>query len=57
MSLVSCAFSHYVTVSGLKIGLPEVVEEETKYNFRKNLLEYRSNIERDYKRILAMFGK
>ena len=39
MSPVGCAFSHYITVSGFKIGLPEVVEEETKYNFRKNLFE------------------
>lgn len=57
MSPLGCAFSHYVTVSGFKIGLPEVIEEETKYNFRKNLLEYRFNIESDYKRMLAIFGK
>lgn len=57
MSPVGCAFSHYITVSRFKIGLPEVVEEEAKYNFRKNLFEYRANIEKDYKRMLAIFGK
>jgi len=57
MSPVGCAFSHYITVSGIKIGLPEVVEEEVKYNFRKNLFEYREHIEKDYKRMLAIFGK
>lgn len=57
MTPLGCAFSHYITVSGFKIGLPEVIEEEAKYNFRKNLLEYRSNIESDYKRMLAIFGK
>lgn len=57
MNPLGCAFSHYVTVSGFKIGLPEVIEEETKYNFRKNLLEYRFNIEKNYKRMLAIFGR
>ena len=57
MSPLGCAFSHYVMVGGFKIGLPEVIEEETKYNFRKQLLEYRLNIARDYKRMLTIFGK
>jgi hypothetical protein len=57
MSPLGCAFSHYVTISGFRIGLPEVIEEEAKYNFRKNLLEYRLNIGKDYKRMLAIFGK
>lgn len=57
MSPLGCAFSHYITVSGFKIGLPEVVEEETKSNFCKNLLEYRLNVEKDYNRMLAIFGK
>ncbi|MBT9175533.1 MAG: hypothetical protein DDT22_01213 [candidate division WS2 bacterium] len=56
MSPIGCAFNHYVTVSGFKIGLPEVVEEETKYNFRKNLLKYRSDIEKNYRLMLAIFG-
>lgn len=57
MSPIGCAFSHYITVSGFKIGLPEVVEEETKFNFRKKLFEYRSKIEKDYNRMLAIFGE
>jgi hypothetical protein len=57
MTPIGCAFSHYVTVGGYRIGLPEVVEEETKRNFRKNIHEYKENIETDYRRLLAIFGK
>jgi predicted nucleic acid-binding protein len=38
MSPIGCAFSHYITVGGYNIGLSEVIEEETKHIFRKNLL-------------------
>ena len=57
MTPVGCAFSHYVTVGGYKIGLPEVVEAETKKNFSKKIHEYKENIEADYRRLLAIFGK
>lgn len=57
MSPLGCALNHYITVSGHKIGLPEIIEEETKHNFHKKLIEYRTNIEKDYERLLAIFGK
>ncbi len=57
MSPVGCAFSHYIAVSGFKIGLPEVIEEEAMHNFRKNLYEYRENVRKNYNRILAIFGQ
>lgn len=57
MTPIGCAFRHYVTVGGYRIGLPEVVEEETKRNFRRKILEYRENIEADYRRLLAILGK
>lgn len=57
MSPIGCAFNHFITVRRFKIGLPEVIEEEVMYSFRKNLLDYRSNIEKNYKFMLAIFGK
>ena len=57
MSPIGCAFSHYITVSGFNIGLPEVIELEAKYNFRKNLYEYSSKIMENYRKMLAIFGE
>ncbi len=57
MSPLGCAFSHYITVSNIKIGLPEVVEIEAKNNFKKNLINYREDIRKNYNRMLAIFGQ
>lgn len=57
MSPLGCAFSHYITVSDIKIGLPEIVEIEAKQNFKKNLIKYREDIRKNYNRILAIFGQ
>ncbi|MFZ1640678.1 MAG: PIN domain-containing protein [Candidatus Contendobacter sp.] len=57
MSPLGCAFSHYIVVSDIKIGLPEIIEVETKYNLRKHLIDYRENIIKNYNRMLAIFGQ
>jgi predicted nucleic acid-binding protein len=57
MSPVGCALSHYISVSGFKIGLPEVIEIEAKHNFKTNLYEYRESVKKNYDRILAIFGQ
>ena len=57
MSPLGCAFSHYIVVSDIKIGLPEIIEIETKYNLRKHLIDYRENIRKDYNRMLAILGQ
>ncbi len=57
MKPMGCAFSHYIKKRDFKIGLPEVIEEEVKQNFRNDLHKYRSNIQKDYNRMLAIFGK
>ena len=44
MSPVGCAFSHYINVSGFRIGLPEVIEIETFFFFKRFL-----QIQRKYK--------
>jgi len=57
MSPLGCAFSHYIVVSDIKIGLPEIIELETKFNLRKQLIDYRENIRKNYNRMLAIFGQ
>lgn len=57
MSPLGCAFSHYIAVSDTKIGLPEIVEIETIHNLRKNLINYREDIRKNYSRMLAILGQ
>lgn len=57
MSPVGCALNYYAVKNNVKIGLPEVIEIETKYKFSTMLNKYRSNIINDHKRMLAIFGK
>ncbi|MDS4026088.1 MAG: PIN domain-containing protein [Candidatus Contendobacter sp.] len=57
MTPLGCAFSHYIVVSDIKIGLTEIIEVETKYNLRKHLIDYRENIRKNYNRMLAIFGQ
>jgi predicted nucleic acid-binding protein len=57
MTPLGCAFSHYIMVSDIKIGLPEIIEVETKYNLKKHLIDYRENIRKDYNRMLAILGQ
>ncbi len=57
MSPLGCAFSHYIAISDIKIGLPEVIEIEAKNNFKKNLIKYREDIRSNYNRMLAIFGQ
>lgn len=57
MSPLGCAFSHYVVVSDIKIGLPEIIEVETKHNLRKHLINYREDIRKNYSRMLAILGQ
>lgn len=57
MSPVGCALNYYAVKNDVKIGLPEVIEIETKYNFKTKLHEFRSNIINDHKRMLAIFRK
>ena len=57
MSPLGCAFSHYVVARDIKIGLPEIIELETKSNLRKYLIDYRENIRKNYDYMLAIFGQ
>lgn len=57
MSPLGCAFSHYVVVSDIKIGLPEIIEVETKHNLRKHLINNREDIRKNYSRMLAILGQ
>ncbi len=57
MSPIGCALSHYLNVSGFRLGLPEVIEIEAKQNFKQDLYEYRETIKKNYDRMLAIFGQ
>ncbi len=57
MTPLGCALNYYIANNNFQIGLPEIIELETKSNFKNNLVNYKNDIIKNYNRMLAIFGK
>ena len=51
------AVRFYVNQQGIRIGLPEVVELETKVHLRKRLNEFIVAVEKNHRQLLSLFGE